>query len=92
MVLKLVNTPYYWFYVSNKRNVLYIISTDYIFILKNTLVDITTIFIKPFNLVFVNYGTLTSDFFYFHGTCADTSYTQYRKSYIRDMFVKSINS
>lgn len=92
MVLKLTNTPYYWFYVSNKRNMLYILSTDYIFILKNTLTDIITIFTEPFSMVTDNYKTLTSDFFYFHGTSSDTSYTQYRKLYIRDMFVKSINS
>ena len=92
MLLKLTNTPYYWFYVNNKRNMLYILFTDYVFILKNTFNDVINMFVVPFNALFSSCEVITSDFFYFHGTGSDTSYTQYRKLYIRDMFVKSINS
>jgi hypothetical protein len=90
--LKLFNTPYYWFFINNKRTMLYIFFSDYVYLLKVIVED--AIFLIP-NTVngFIGGGTkvINSDFYYYHGSGYTTSYTQYQKNYIRDYFIKFIN-
>lgn len=88
--LKLFNTPYYWFYVNNKRNILYILSSDFYFIVQNFFSDIVYFIPNSFNYM-LEKTTLDADFYYMRGSSVDTSFTQFRKQYIRDIFIKFIN-
>lgn len=91
VVLKLFNTPYYWFFVNNKRNIMYIISHD-IYVTFYTLLEDIVLFIpNVLDTIFTKNNILTADFFYLHNSSTDTSFSQYRKNYIRDYFIRYIN-
>lgn len=79
IVLKLFNTPYYWFFVNNKRNIMFILCQDLYILLNNMFYDIlyfipnTVSYVVPFSS-----NTLESDFYYWHNSSTDTSNTKFR--------------
>ena len=90
--LKLFNTPYYWFFINNKRTMLYIFFSDYVYLLRVMLEDL--VFLIPntiSELACGNSKVVNSDFYYYHGSGYTTPYTQYQKNYIRDYFIKFMN-
>jgi hypothetical protein len=90
--LKLFNTPYYWFFINNKRTMLYIFFSDYVYLLRVMLEDL--VFLIPntiSELACGNSKVVNSDFYYYRGSGYTTSYTQYQKNYIRDYFIKFMN-
>ena len=88
--LKLFNTPYYWFYINNKRNILYIFMNDYMFVIKTIMYDLVTAVPNALKSVLGFKDTISYNFFYLHESAIDTSFTQYRKGYIKDYFLKTI--
>jgi len=61
--LKLFNTPYYWFYINNKRNILYIFMNDYIFVIKTVIYDLFTVVPNSLQAVFGFKDTISYSFF-----------------------------
>lgn len=89
--LKLMNTPYYWFFVNNKRNMMFFFVQD-AFITANIVLNDIVYFVPNCLGKLLNYQTsFETDFFYWHTSAQDTSYSQYRKNYVRDVFVRLIN-
>ena len=87
--LKLFNTPYYWFFLNNKRNFVYIFIHDLNLIIINLTTDLYELFNTFFNALFkIN---LNYDFFYFNHSGSSTSYSQFKKNYIKDCFIKNLS-
>ena len=63
---------------------------DYIFVIKTIMYDLVTIVPNALQSVLGFKDTISYNFFYLHESAIDTSFTQYRKSYIRDYFLKTI--
>ena len=90
--LKLFNTPYFWFFVNTKNHVLYIFFNDFYYILYQLCLDIVNI-----PVTITSYFTNISkefyyDFFNYHVSSSSSSFSQYKKSYIRDYFITRISS
>ena len=63
---------------------------DYIFVIKTIMYDLVTTVPNALRSVLGFKDTISYNFFYLHESAIDTSFTQYRKSYIRDYFLKTI--
>jgi len=93
--LKLFNSPYYWFYVNNKRLVTFIFFNDMKLFIITLLDDIYYLYNfmcilgKNFicNLYEYNFN---KDFFYNRLSSNNTTYTQFQKNYIKDIIFKNI--
>jgi hypothetical protein len=88
--LKLFNTPYYWFFVNNKRQIFYILFNDFYFISSQVLLDILYFPLLVISSVFDTSKNFYSDFFNFHNSSYNSSFSQYKKNYIRDCFIKNL--
>lgn len=93
--LKLFNSPYYWFYVNNKRLIIFIFFNEIKLFIITLLNDIyyllnpTNTFGKNFFYNFFEYN-FNKDFFYNRLSSNDTTYTQFQKNYIKDIVFKNI--
>ena len=82
MAKKFLEAPYFWFYINNRRLFVYVFYND-IKIFYNNL------FFNFFN--FHNHMKFNVfNFFYWHESSFITGYTQYRKNFIRDVFIKNL--
>lgn len=85
---KFLEMPYFWFYVNTRRMGLFIFFNDFkLFFLSvsNTLSDLLLFWGNTMNFGFTNFN-----FFYWHNSSDVTSYSQYKKNFIRDNFIKNI--
>lgn len=90
VVLKLFNTPYYWMFVNTKKNVLFILNNDVWLYLNVFLWDLISLTPRAASTLFDYKWSLDSSFYYLHESSTDTSFTGYRKNYIRDLFVAQV--
>ena len=83
---KFIEMPYFWFYVNTRRLGFFIFFND----LKLFYLSISDLILNCFYLFDFNFHFKGFDFFYWHNSSDVTGYTQYKKNYIRDNFIKSI--
>ncbi len=84
---KFLEMPYFWFYINNRRLFVYLFFNDLKLFYYNSLYHILNLFnLKLFKLKLFN----VYDFYYWHESSIFTGYTQYRKNFIRDIFIKNI--
>ena len=77
------------FFLNNKRNFIYIFTHDLNLIIINLTTDLYELFNTFFNALFkIN---LNYDFFYFNHSGSSTSYSQFKKNYIKDCFIKNLS-
>jgi len=93
--LKLYNTPYYWFYVNNKKLMLFIFTNDIKLFLEAISFDVKYMFRSIFffdkGLVSELYNyNFNKDFFYNRLSSDCTTFTQFKKNYIKDIVFKNI--
>lgn len=93
--LKLYNTPYYWFYVNNKRLILFIFINDIKLFLEAIFLDIkyslSSVFFFKKSFVYELYDyNFNKDFFYNRLSCDSTTFSQFKKNYIKDIVYKNI--
>lgn len=85
---KFFELPYFWFYVNTRRLGLFIFFNDFkLFLL--SIFDFFFDFFSIFNNTYLYYFN-NFDFFYWHNSSDIVGYSQYRKNYIRDHFIKNI--
>ena len=83
---KFIEMPYFWFYVNTRRLGFFVFFND----LKLFYLSISDLFLNFFYLFDFNFYFKGFDFFYWHNSSDVIGYTQYKKNYIRDNFIKSI--
>ena len=90
--LKLFNTPYYWFFVNHKNIIIYLYEW-YIFLLCIKLLkDLIQLPQIIFNNCINFYKTFyNQNFFYYHSSSGNSSFSQFKKNFIRDQIIKSLN-
>lgn len=76
---KFLEMPYFWFYINNRRLFVYMFFNDLKLFYYN-------IFSFNFNRNYFN----VYNFYYWHESSSLTGYSQFRKNFIRDMFIKNI--
>jgi hypothetical protein len=87
-VKKFFEMPYFWFYVNNRRLLVYIFFNDlklFYYNIFNTLVG------NIYNL-FNNNKFKAPNFYYWNESSIFTGYTQYRKNFIRDLFIQTLQN
>lgn len=83
---KFLEMPYFWFYINNRRLSVYIFFNDLKLFYTNLFQNFTNyLFDFKYKTSFSNL-----DFYYWHSSSLITGYTQYRKNFIRDMFIKNL--
>lgn len=85
---KFLEMPYFWFYVNTRRMGTFIFFNDFkLFFLSiiSTFSNIFFLFGDAFNYHFTNFN-----FFYWHNSSDLTGYSQYKKNFIRDNFIKNL--
>ena len=90
--LKIFNVPYSWFYINTKKQFLFIFFNDLNFIFFQIINDFLTYPITLFNNSIHFYKDFFSDFYYYQSSSSTTSFSQFRKKYIRDYFLKNLNN
>jgi len=88
IIKKFLEMPYFWFYINNRRLLVYIFFNDLKLFYYN-------VFDNLFNFININklftYNTFSVyDFYYWHESSIFTGFTQYRKNFIRDIFIRNL--
>jgi hypothetical protein len=85
---KFLEMPYFWFYVNTRRMGLFIFFNDFkLFFLSvsSTFSELLFFWNNSTNYHFNNFN-----FFYWHNSSDVTGYSQYKKNFIRDNFIKNV--
>jgi hypothetical protein len=90
--LKIFNVPYSWFYINSKKQFLFIFFNDLNFIFFQTINNFFFYPITLINKLIYFYKDFFSDFYYYQSSSSNTSFSQFRKKYIRDYFLKNLNN
>ena len=83
---KFIEMPYFWFYVNTRKLGIFIFFND----IKLFYISISNTFFNFFYIFDFNFYFNNFDFFYWHNSCEVIGYSQYKKNYIRDNFIKNI--
>jgi len=88
--LRLLNVPYYWFFVNTKKQVLYIFCNDFYYIAYQLFSDVLYL---PYTIIKqLSCSTVYYDFFNYHTSSNSSSFSQYKRNYIRDYFIIKVSS
>ena len=85
---KFLEMPYFWFYVNTRRMGTFVFFNDFKLFFSsilNTFLNTFFLFNESFNYHFTNFN-----FFYWHNSSDLTGYSQYKKNFIRDNFIKNL--
>lgn len=85
---KFLEMPYFWFYVNTRRMGLFVFFNDlklFFLSVSCTFSELLFFWNNPTNYYFNNFN-----FFYWHNSSDITGYSQYKKNFIRDNFIKNV--
>ena len=88
IVKKFAEMPYFWFYVNTRRMGIFIFFNDFKLFYQSVIGSIGNwlyLFSGEFDYFFNNYS-----FFYWHNSSDVTGYSQYKRHFIRDNFIRNI--
>ena len=90
--LLLFNTPYYWFYINNKRVFFYKFSGELNSFVNASFLNIFVEQVCKVNLLFeILYDfTFNVDFFLYKNYCEETASTQFKKNFTKNHFFKDL--
>ena len=88
IIKKFLEMPYFWFYINNRRLFVYMFFNDLKLFYYNIFNNLFEFF--NFNNLFLFNNFSVYNFYYWHESSVSTGYTQYRKNFIRDIFIKNL--